>query len=407
MSNMFWESVKMATNALVSNKLRSILTMLGIIIGVGAVIAMVSIGMGVRDKVETSIASLGSNLIMVSPGAASSSGVRQAAGTNTTLTLKDSQAISREVSGVGAVAPSVGKQYQLVAGNMNWTTSVQGTTPEYMEVRNLSVQSGSFITNSDVDSRSRVAVIGATVATNLFSNIDPVGQSVRINNAPFKVIGVLDSKGQSAGGQDQDDIVIIPLTTAQERLMGITYVQTISVQAASADTVDQVQDGITSVLRSRHRITGDKADDFTVRNLASVMATAQETTTSITMLLGSIAAISLLVGGIGIMNIMLVSVTERTREIGIRKALGAKYSNILMQFLIEAVVIGVIGGLIGIALGIGVSYTISSIAGWKTVITALPIIVSFGFSVGIGLFFGLYPARKAALLNPIDALRYE
>ncbi|HWR07371.1 ABC transporter permease [Sporomusa sp.] len=404
---MFWESVKIALDALVSNKLRSILTMLGIIIGVGAVIAMVSIGMGVRDKVQTSIASLGSNLIIVTPGAASTSGVRQAAGTNTTLTLKDAQAMSREIAGIGAVAPSVGKQYQLVAGNMNWTTNVQGTTPEFMDVRNLSVQSGSFITNDDVDTRNRVAVIGSTVASSLFDNINPVGQQVRIGNAPFTVIGVLESKGQSAGGQDQDDMVIIPLTTAQERMMGITYVQTISVQAANAEVVDDVQDGVISLLRSRHGITGDKADDFTVRNLASVMATAQETTATITMLLGSIAAISLLVGGIGIMNIMLVSVTERTREIGIRKALGARYANILMQFLIEAVVIGVIGGAIGIAVGVGGSYIISSFAGWNTVITPMPILVSFGFSVGIGLFFGLYPARKAALLNPIDALRYE
>lgn len=407
MSNVFWESVKIALDALVSNKLRSILTMLGIIIGVGAVIAMVSIGMGVRDKVSSSIASLGSNLIIVTPGAASSSGVRQAAGTNTTLTLKDAQAMAREIPGIGAVAPSVGKQYQLVAGNMNWTSSVQGTTPEYLDVRNLSVQSGSFITNEDIETRNRVAVIGSTVASNLFDNSNPVGQSVRIGNAPFIIIGVLESKGQSAGGQDQDDTVIIPLTTAQERMMGITYVQTISVQAANAEVVDEVQDGITSLLRSRHGISGDKADDFTVRNLASVMATAQETTGTITMLLGSIAAISLLVGGIGIMNIMLVSVTERTREIGIRKALGARYANILMQFLIEAVVIGVIGGAIGIAAGVGGSYVISSFAGWKTVITPLPILVSFGFSVGIGLFFGLYPARKAALLNPIDALRYE
>jgi putative ABC transport system permease protein len=407
MSNVFWESVKIALDALVSNKLRSILTMLGIIIGVGAVIAMVSIGMGVRDKVQTSIASLGSNLIIVTPGAASTSGVRQAAGTNTTLTLKDAQAMSREIAGIGAVAPSVGKQYQLVAGNMNWTTNVQGTTPEFMDVRNLSVQSGSFITNDDVDTRNRVAVIGSTVASSLFDNINPVGQQVRIGNAPFTVIGVLESKGQSAGGQDQDDMVIIPLTTAQERMMGITYVQTISVQAANSEVVDDVQDGVISLLRSRHGITGDKADDFTVRNLASVMATAQETTATITMLLGSIAAISLLVGGIGIMNIMLVSVTERTREIGIRKALGARYANILMQFLIEAVVIGVIGGAIGIAVGVGGSYIISSFAGWNTVITPMPILVSFGFSVGIGLFFGLYPARKAALLNPIDALRYE
>ncbi|XFO64637.1 Macrolide export ATP-binding/permease protein MacB [Sporomusa silvacetica DSM 10669] len=407
MKHVFWESVKIALDALVSNKLRSILTMLGIIIGVGAVIAMVSIGMGVRDKVSNSIASLGSNLIIVTPGAASSSGVRQAAGTNITLTLKDAEALAREVNGIGAVAPSVSKQYQMVAGNMNWTTSVQGTTPEYLEVRNLSVQAGSFITNEDVETRNRVAVIGTTVASNLFTNINPIGQSIRINNAPFTIIGVLEGKGQSAGGQDQDDTVIIPLTTAQERMMGITYVQTISVQAANSEVVDEVQEGITSLLRARHDITADKTDDFTVRNLASVMATAQETTGTITMLLGSIAAISLLVGGIGIMNIMMVSVTERTREIGIRKALGARYSNILMQFLIEAIVIGVIGGAIGIVIGIGTSYAISSIAGWNTVVTATPILVAFGFSVGIGLFFGLYPARKAALLNPIDALRYE
>ncbi|MEL7636047.1 MULTISPECIES: ABC transporter permease [Sporomusa] len=404
---MFWESVKIALDALVSNKLRSILTMLGIIIGVGAVIAMVSIGMGVRDKISTSIASLGSNLIIVMPGASSSSGVRGAAGTKTTLTLKDAQAIARDVDGIAAIAPAVSSQYQMVAGNMNWTTSVQGTTPEYMEVRNVTVEAGSFITNDDLNARNRVAVIGATVAANLFENVNPVGKSIRINNAPFTIIGVLASKGQSAGGQDQDDTVIIPLTTAQERMMGITHVQSISVQAADSEAVDQVQEGITSLLRARHGIIGDQENDFTVRNLASVMETAQETTATITMLLGSIAGISLLVGGIGIMNIMLVSVTERTREIGIRKALGARYSNILMQFLIEAVVIGVVGGAIGIAVGIGASYGISSVAGWNTVITPLPIIISFAFSVGIGLFFGLYPARKAALLNPIDALRYE
>lgn len=404
---MFRESVGIALDALLANKLRSILTMLGIIIGVGAVIAMVSIGMGVRDKVQNSIASLGSNLIMVSPGAASSGGSRQAAGTNITLSLKDAQAIAREVSGASHVAPSVGKQYQIVAGNQNWTSSVQGTTPDYLAVRNLKVANGSFITNKDVDTRNRVAVIGSVVASNLFGEESPIGKNVRINNSPYTVIGVLESKGQSSGGQDQDDVVIIPLTTAQERLMGITYIQTISVQAANAEVVDQVQTDITTLLRSRHKITADKPDDFTVRNLASVMATATETTSTITALLGSIAAISLLVGGIGIMNIMLVSVTERTREIGIRKALGATYVNIMLQFLIEAIVIGVVGGTMGIILGIGASYIISSIAGWNTVITMLPIVVAFVFSVAIGLGFGLYPARKAALLDPIQALRYE
>lgn len=404
---MFGESVKIAFNALVSNKLRSVLTMLGVIIGVGAVIAMVSIGMGVQNKVTDSISSLGSNLIIVMPGAASTTGVRQAAGSNTTLTMKDAQAIAAEVAGVSAAAPGVSRQYQVVAGNQNWTTSVQGTTPEYMEVRNLSVQSGGFITNEDVDERNRVAVIGSTVAANLFSNRNPVGENIRINNAPFKVVGVLESKGQSAGGQDQDDMVIVPITTAQERLMGITYIQNISVQGANADVVNQVQQDITGLLRSRHHLTGDKENDFTVRNLASVMAAATETTSTITLLLGNIAAISLLVGGIGIMNIMLVSVTERTREIGIRKALGARYQNILLQFLIEAVVIGVIGGIIGVVLGIGTSYVISAVAGWSTVISLAAVFLAFGFSVGIGLVFGVYPARKAALLNPIDALRYE
>ncbi len=404
---MFWESVLIALEGLKANKMRAFLTMLGIIIGVGAVIAMVSIGMGVRQKVETSIAGLGSNLIIVMPGATTPSGVRLAAGSSTTLTNGDAQAIGREIAGVSAVAPSVQRSYQLVYGNQNWTTNVLGTTPEYLEVRNFAVAAGTIFSSKDIDTRARVAVIGQTVATNLFGEFSPLGQTIRINKAPFRVIGVLEAKGQSSMGQDQDDTVIVPLTTAQERLLGVTWLQNISVQAESPEVIDKVQEDITTLLRTRHRLAPGVPDNFTVRNLAAVMATAHETTSTITLLLGNIAAISLVVGGIGIMNIMLVSVTERTREIGIRKALGATFNNILLQFLIEAVVIGVTGGLIGIGVGMAGSYAISYFAGWNTVVSPISIIVAFGFSVLIGLFFGLYPARKAALLDPIDALRYE
>jgi len=404
---MFWESITIALEGLKANKLRSVLTMLGIIIGVGAVIAMVSIGMGVRDKVQTSIASLGSNLLIISPGATSASGVRLAAGSNNSLTNNDAQAIAKEVAGVSFVAPSVSRQYQLVYGNKNWVTNVQGVTPEYLEVRNFAIEAGTFFTIKDMDTRNRVAILGKTTVDNMFGEVNPLGQTIRINKAPFQIVGVLEAKGQSAGGMDQDDIVLIPLTTAQERMIGITYLHSISVQADNADVINQVQEDITELLRSRHRLTMNTPDNFTVRNLAAVMATAEETTQTITLLLGNIAAISLLVGGIGIMNIMLVSVTERTREIGIRKALGATYYNILLQFLIEAIVIGVTGGLIGILLGIGTSLAISAVAGWNTVISVASILLAFGFSVLIGLFFGIYPARKAALLDPIEALRYE
>lgn len=404
---MFSESIIIALEGLKANKLRAILTMLGIIIGVGAVIAMVSIGMGVRDKVESSIAGLGSNLLVVTPGASSAGGARQAAGSSITLNEKDALAIAREISGVNLVAPAVSRQYQIVFGNQNWTTNVQGTTPEILGVRSFTVQEGNFFSNQDIDTRARVAVLGRTVADNLFGGISPIGQTIRINKSPFRVVAVLEPKGQSAGGGDQDDTVIIPLTTAQERLMGITYVQNINVQATGTDVINQAQEDITALLRSRHKLAVNAPDDFSVRNMVAVMATADATTGMITLLLGIVAALSLLVGGIGIMNIMLVSVTERTREIGIRKALGARYNNILLQFLIEAVVISVAGGLLGIGLGIGASYAISSIAGWKTIISSIAIIAAFGFSVMIGLFFGIYPARKAALLDPIDALRYE
>lgn len=406
---MFWQSILIAFEGLRANKLRAILTMLGIIIGVGAVIAMVSIGLGVQQKVQSSIASQGSNLLIVMPGTGqpSGGGVRQAAGSNITLTKQDSQAIAREIGGISYVAPSVSQQFQLIYNNQNWKTTVQGTTTDFLTIRNYSIASGNFFSNRDDSARARVAVLGQTVATNLFGNISPVGQNIRIGNAPFRVVGVLASKGQSSMGQDQDDLVLVPLSTAMERMMGITYLNNISIQVESEKLIDQVQNDVTTLLRTRHHIQGSAENDFNVRNLTALMEMMTETTGTITLLLGNIAAISLVVGGIGIMNIMLVSVTERTREIGIRKALGATYRIILLQFLIEAVVISVTGGLVGILVGIGGAKVIAMIAGWNTVIAPFAIIGAFGVSVIIGVFFGIYPARKAALLNPIDALRYE
>ncbi len=404
---LYSESMRMALTALLANKLRSLLTMLGIIIGVGAVIAMISVGMGVRKNVTDSIASLGSNMLVIMPGSANRGGVRSAAGSTITLKYDDAEAIRKRVRNIDYVSPTVSGSYQIVYGNQNWNSSVTGVTPDYMSIQSLKVQSGSFITESDMSKRNRVAVIGTTVASNLFGTENPVGKNIRVNNAPYKIIGVLASKGQSSMGRDQDDVVIIPLTTAQERMLGITYVQSINVQVASQDKMDQAQSEIETLLRQRHRITGDKEDDFTVRNLTSLMETMSQTTGMITLLLGSIAGISLIVGGIGIMNIMMVSVTERTREIGIRKALGATFRNIMMQFLIESVVISVIGGMIGIILGCAASMAISVVGDFSTVITIAPILISFFFSVGIGLFFGIYPARKAAKLDPIEALRYE
>lgn len=404
---LFKESVSIAIAALLSNKLRSILTMLGIIIGVGAVIVMISIGMGVRQNVTNSIASLGSNMLIVTPGSANKGGVRSAAGSNQSLKLDDAKAIQKRIKDIDYVAPTVNSSYQVVYGNQNWNTSVYGVTPDYMKIRSLTVASGSFITNADDNSRNRVAVIGSTVATNLFGTKNPVGSNIRIHNQPFKVIGVLESKGQSSMGSDQDDVVLVPLKTAQERLMGITYIRSINIQVTNTNDMDAVQEQVETLLRQRHHIRTGEDDDFNVRNLTSIMETMSSTTTMLTLFLGSIAAISLLVGGIGIMNIMMVSVTERTREIGIRKALGATFKDIMTQFLIESVVIGVAGGLLGVFFGVSISLLISHFSTFTTYITAAPIILSFTFSVGTGLFFGIYPAKKAARLDPIEALRYE
>ena len=404
---LFKESFSMAFTALLANKMRSLLTMLGIIIGVGAVIAMVSVGMGVKSDVVNSISSLGSNMLIVSPGSTNRGGVRGAAGSRTNLKYDDAKAIKEKIKNIDFVSPSVSRSYQIVYGNQNWNSSVMGVTPEYMSIRSLEVSTGSFVSESDNNKRNRVAVIGSTVATNLFGTTNPVGQNIRVNNQPFKVIGVLESKGQSSMGQDQDDVVIVPLTTAMERLMAMDYVSSVNIQVSDANKMDQVQEDIEVLLRQRHKIIGGKEDDFNVRNMTSLMETMSQTTTMLTILLGSIAGISLVVGGIGIMNIMMVSVTERTREIGIRKALGATFQNIMMQFLIESVVIGVIGGIIGIGMGCGLSMLVGKFGNFTTVITPLPVLVSFSFSVGIGLFFGIYPARKAAKLDPIEALRYK
>ena len=392
---------------MISNKLRTFLTLLGIIIGVGAVIAMVSLGFGVKENIKNNISRLGSNLLVITSGGRTATGARQAAGEGAKLTFEDAEAIVKQVDGVSLMSASVNKSYQLVAGNQNWTSRVEGTTPSNFEIQSLEIEDGHIFRNKDLTSRNRVAVIGKTVADSLFPEGDPVGKMMRINKAPFQVIGVLKSKGQSGMGQDQDDVVYIPLTTAQNRMMGITYVQRVTLQAENENVINDVQAEAEEVLRVRHKIKAGAYDDFTVRNMAAIMETMMETANSITMLLGCIAAISLLVGGIGIMNIMLVSVTERTREIGIRKALGATYNNILLQFLLEAMVIGIVGGGLGVVLGVGASFAISEFAGWNTVISVWAIVIAVVFSIGIGLFFGIYPARKAALLDPIDALRYE
>lgn len=403
-------TVKIAVTALSINKMRSGLTMLGIIIGVAAVIAMISVGSGAREQVSKQIESIGSNLLMILPGVATSGGLRMGFGSTPTLTSDDAKAIAQEVSDVAYAAPILPGTAQVVYGNQNWSTVITGTSSSFFDLRDWPVESGTIFTQRDVDGATKVALIGKTVKENLFGDEDPLGKIIRIKKIPFKVIGILARKGQSPMGQDQDDSVYIPVTTAQKKVFGTTFpgmVRIITVKAVSPSVLKDAEKSITVLLRQRHHIPTGREDDFTVRNLTEMMAAAEESAKIMSILLGSIASVSLIVGGIGIMNIMLVSVTERTREIGIRMAVGARGRDILMQFLIEAVVLAVIGGCIGIVLGIIGSWLISRFAGWEIAISPMAILLSFGFSAAVGVFFGFYPARKASLLAPVECLRYE
>jgi len=403
---MYKESFLMAWASLIANKMRSILTMLGIIIGVAAVIALVSIGNGVKQDIQNSISSLGSNLLMVMPGAPRTPGVRPSQGSMKSLKVSDYQAISK-LDGVKAASPYTANSYVTIYQSKNWTTTVSGVSSNFQDVNNWTMAEGRFISSKNVENRERVAVVGQTVVKNLFAGEDPVGKEIRVKNIPFRVIGVLNSKGNGTMGNDQDDVIFIPYTTAMERVEGVDYLRMVYVVASDDNGIDRLQSDIENLLRVRHGIKDTNLDDFNTQNMKSIMETMEQTTGTLTLFLGAVAAISLVVGGIGIMNIMLVSVTERTREIGIRKALGATYFVIVTQFLIEAVVISLMGGLIGIALGIGASKLIGLASGMSTVISVPTIVLSFAFSMAIGLVFGIYPARKAAKLNPIDALHYE
>ena len=400
-------TLRIALRALARNKLRAFLTMLGIIIGVGAVIAMVAIGEGAKSTIRAQIAALGTNVLIVLPGSNVQGGVRAGFGNVNTLLDSDAKAMARELPSVAFVSPVLRRQDQVVAGNLNWGTLAQGVAPEFQQIRDWQVAEGRFLHEGDMDSAAKVAVIGQTVARQLFGNDDALDAVIRIRNIPFRVVGVLGAKGQTGQGTDQDDTIMIPYTTMQKRLMRITWVQSIVVKAVSAERVEEAQEQITLLLRQRHRIGPEREDDFNVRNLSDIAEAATTTARVMAVLLGSVASISLLVGGIGIMNIMLVSVTERTREIGIRMAVGARSRDIMLQFLVEAVVMAATGGLIGILLGVGSSEVIKQWAQWPTLIDPAIIAIAFLFSGAVGVFFGFYPAKKAANLDPIDALRYE
>ena len=401
---------KMATISLKINKMRSMLTSLGIIIGVSAVIIMLAVGSGASKKIASDMDSMGSNLLMIRSASAKSGGVRMGAGSRPTLTLKDAEAIEAKARGVLAVAPYSAEGKQLTYGNQNWSTTVGGTTMPYFMIRNYEIESGRGFLKEDNKNSTKVAIIGQTVSTELFGDVDPINKIIRVGNVPFKVIGLLKAKGSSGMGQDQDDLIFIPITTAQRKVFGTDFPGTVSmiaVKAQSEDVLGIAQEDITDILKSRHNIGKNQDNDFEIRNLAEMQETIKSTTKTMSLLLGAIAGVSLIVGGIGIMNIMLVSVTERTKEIGIRMAIGAKASDIRIQFLIESFLLSMVGGMVGVFIGIGGAHLMHALAGMNIAITAESILLSLGFSAAIGIGFGYYPAYKASLLNPIDALRYE
>ncbi len=408
----FMDSLRAAIGAIRVNVMRSVLTALGIIIGVAAVIIMIAVGAGAQSKVDSLIKSLGSNLVLVLPGTTTSSGARGARGSRPTITEDDAIAIQNEIDSVQVAAPVVRGSGQLIYGNQNWSTVITGVTPEFQIAKEWQMEKGRWFSNSEVKSSSKVALIGETIVENMFQGIDPVGEIIRVKRVPFKIIGVLAPKGETPRGTDQDDIVIVPLSTAKKRLLGgrklkgklvnIMFVKSYT-SAGVADTVRSM----TELLRQRHRIQPGQSDDFYVRNLSQILEARSDSSRVMTLLLAAVASISLIVGGIGIMNIMLVSVTERTREIGLRMAIGAKGKDILLQFLIEAVTLSLIGGAIGVFLGLSGSIIIAELGGWPAIIQIQSVFLAFGFAASVGIFFGFYPARKAARLDPIEALRYE
>jgi putative ABC transport system permease protein len=402
-----WQTLFIALRALRRNKMRSMLTALGIIIGVASVVAMVAVGNGAQARITNQVSALGQNLLMVFSGSKKSGAVNSGLGSASVITLADAEAVQREVPDVVAVSPEVSVTAQTIANGRNWSTSVVGESADYLKIRDWKLASGSMFTDSETRSAAKVAVIGSKTANELFGPLNPVGQSVRIKNIPFTIIGLLESKGAGMGGANQDDRIIIPYTTAMKRITGDRYLRSVNVQIRSSERMEIAQQQITSLLRQRHRLSTGQSDDFNIFNQKEIADTVNSISQVITLLLGSVAGISLVVGGIGIMNIMLVSVTERTREIGIRIAVGAEPGAIRLQFLIEAVTLSLLGGLVGVLAGVGASQLVGMVADFKAVVSTGSIVLAFGVSSAIGIFFGFYPAHKAAALDPIVALRYE